>query len=75
MAEPQSQQVIDQMEALGRQGFTIAVCCGPCGSDLFQWSVQVLSPHNEEFERPYLAHSFAHAITIAEVEITRRGWS
>jgi hypothetical protein len=75
MSTEMGERLIDRMEALGRQGFTVSVCCGPSESDLFQWSIQVLSPHNEAFERPYLAQSFAHAITIAEVEITRRGWA
>jgi hypothetical protein len=61
-------------ELLGRAGFTVSVCCGPCGASPFAWTVQVLSLDGREFDRPYAAHSFAHAIEIAVAEIHRRGW-
>ena len=63
-----------QMEQIGRAGFTVSVCCGPCGDSPFAWTVQVLSRDGQEFDRPYAAHSFAHAIEIAVAEIHHRGW-
>jgi hypothetical protein len=69
---------IERMEALGRAGITVSVCCGPCGTLPFRWSVQAtaaVSPgHFEEFEMPYAANSFEHAIEIAELEVVKRGW-
>jgi hypothetical protein len=59
-------------EALGRRGFTISICYGPIGVQAPGWSVQVLAPNGEEFDQPYAAATFAHAIDIAVVEIIRR---
>lgn len=67
-------QPMAQMEALGRAGFTVSVCCGPCGRAPFRWTVQVLAPNGEEFDRPFAANDFAHAIEIAVIEIQKRGW-
>jgi hypothetical protein len=64
-----------RMEALGQAGFTVSVCCGPCGSAAFRWTVQVLSRAGDEFARPFAAESFAHAIEIADLEIAERGWN
>jgi hypothetical protein len=71
----------ERMEALGRRGFIVSICCGPCGCPLTghrrhvpQWTVNVLSPAGHEFDRPFGALSFDHAIEIAETEILRRGW-
>ena len=66
---------IARMEALGRSGFTISVCCGPSGAQPFGWSVQALGPDGFEFEQPFAARSFEHAIEIAETEIAARGWN
>jgi len=66
---------VSQLEALGRAGFTISICCGPCGSEPFGWSVNVLSRDGQEFARPFAAKSFAHAVEIAALEIELRGWS
>jgi hypothetical protein len=65
---------INRMEALGRAGLTISVCCGPCGARPFAWTVHVLSREGREFEEPFLATSFEHAMDIAEVETAQRGW-
>jgi len=66
---------ISRMEALGRAGFVISVCCGPTPTEACAWSVDVLSPATgEAFDRPFAAHTFEHAMDIAEAEVTRRGW-
>lgn len=65
---------LERLEALGRKGFVVSVCCGPIRRE-FGWSVQVLTPTGEEFSVPFMASSFAHAVEIAEVEIVKRGWS
>ena len=69
-----SLDAVARMEALGRLGFTVSVCCGPSGATPFRWSVHVLSPAGLEFDRPFAARSFVQAIAIAEEEIARRGW-
>ena len=66
---------MDRMTALGRAGFTVSICCGPSGADPLRWSVQVLAPNGAEFDRPFAAQNFAHAVEIAEREIQRRGWA
>jgi len=64
-----------KMEALGRSGLIVSVCCGSCGAEPFRWTVQVLSPkHMEEFDKPFAANSFDQAIEIAEIECAARGW-
>lgn len=70
-----SQAAVLAMEALGRAGLVVSICCGPLGDTPFGWSVQVLSRDGQEFDRPFAADSFTHAITIAVTEITRRGWA
>jgi len=62
------------MEALGRAGITVSVCCGPCGSSPFRWTVQALSRDGQEFDQPFAAVDFAHAVEIVEREVQRRGW-
>jgi hypothetical protein len=65
---------IAEMEALGRSGLTISVCCGPSGVESFRWSVNVLSRDGQEFDQPFAALSFEHAIAIAKREIRLRSW-
>ena len=60
--------------ALGEAGLTVSVCCGPSGAEAFRWSVTVLARDGHEFEQPYAARSLPHAIDIAVIEVTRRGW-
>jgi hypothetical protein len=70
----EEREAIARMEKIGRLGLTVSVCCGPSGAAPFGWSVQVLSRTGQEFDRPFAAHSFIHAIAIAELECTARGW-
>ena len=65
---------IERLESLGRSGLTVSVCCGPCGVDAFGWSVTVLNRDGHEFDRPFAAESFDHAVEIAEIEVATRGW-
>jgi hypothetical protein len=65
---------LSRLEALGRAGITISVCCGPCGPAEFRWSVQAMSQDGREFDRPFAANDFAHAVWIAEKEVAERGW-
>jgi hypothetical protein len=62
------------MEELGHAGLTVSVCFGPCGDHLIGWSVDVLNREGQSFERPMAAKSFEHAVAIAIVESTGRGW-
>jgi hypothetical protein len=59
---------------LGELGFIVSICYGPSGSGEPRWTVQVLMPDGEEFDRPFVAHSLTHALEIAMAEITARGW-
>lgn len=70
-----STEAIARMETLGRSGLTISVCCGPSGSMPFRWSVTVMNRRGDEFEQPFAARSFDHAIEIAEIEVAKRGWA
>lgn len=63
-----------RMEAIGRLGITISICCGPCGSHPFRWSVHAMNDRGQEFDVPFAAQSFEHAMEIAETEIVARGW-
>jgi hypothetical protein len=65
---------VQQFEELGRAGFTVSICCGPSGEVAFRWSIDVLAPSGEHFDRPYAASSFEHAVAIAVAEIAARGW-
>lgn len=65
---------VTHLERLGRNGLTVSVCCGPCGAEDFRWSVNVLNRSMEEFDMPFAANSFAHAVEIAEIECRERGW-
>lgn len=70
-----AESALARMESLGREGFTVSVCCGPCGSRVFAWTVSVLSPDGrQEFDQPFAARDFEHAVWIAETEIAARGW-
>jgi hypothetical protein len=64
---------VARMEAFGRAGLTVSVCCGPAAG-VFRWTVQVLSRDGQEFEAPFAADDFVHAIEIAELEVQQRGW-
>lgn len=68
------EDAVARLEALGRAGFTVSLCCGPSGTAPMRWSVQVLSREGQEFARPFAANDFAHAVEIAEREIEQRGW-
>lgn len=74
MPETPDVDPIARLEALGRAGLTVSVCCGPCGTSPFRWTVQVLSIAGQEFDQPFAAHDFTHAIEIAELESRARGW-
>jgi hypothetical protein len=63
-----------RMEALGRDGLIVSVCCGPTETVPFGWSVQLMTRDGEEFERPFAATSFSQAVLIAEIEAVARGW-
>jgi len=65
---------IGYLETLGRAGFIVSICCGPCGAQPFAWSINVMNRAGEEFARPEGALSFTHAVAIALVEIERRQW-
>jgi hypothetical protein len=59
---------LTRWEALARSGFIVSVCCGPCGEERpFRWSVDVLAPDGQEFDQPFAAESFEHAIAIADM--------
>jgi hypothetical protein len=63
-----------RLEALGRAGLTVSVCCGPCGSAPLRWTVLAMSRSGQEFDRPFAAADFPHAVEIAELEAVKRGW-
>jgi hypothetical protein len=65
---------LERMEALGRMGLTVSVCCGPSGDRVFAWSVNVMTARFQAFDRPFTADGFCHAIEIAETECRNRGW-
>lgn len=68
-----SQQVaIDALEDLGRSGYIVSLCFGPCGNLGVQWSVNVL--HIEtglEFEKPFGASRFGDIPMILAIEIPK----
>jgi len=66
---------VAQLEQLGRAGVLVSIACGPCGYLPFAWSVSAMSRDGREFQQPYRADSFAHAVEIAHTEVTRRGWT
>ena len=66
---------VERLEQIGRAGVTVSICCGPSGSSPCRWSVLALSATGEEFDQPFAANDFAHAVAIAELEITKRGWA
>jgi hypothetical protein len=67
-------EALENWEILGRAGLTVSVACGPCGLNPFQWTVQVMNQHFDEFDRPFAAIDFPHAVAIAMVECAKRGW-
>jgi hypothetical protein len=70
------EQALVRMETLGHLGYVVSVCYGPTvtNSSVARWSVLVSAPDGQEFDRPYAAQNFTHAIEIAVIEITRRQW-
>jgi hypothetical protein len=74
---PTSDQItaaVARMEAIGKRGLTISICCGPSDSQIYRWSVDLLSPNGQMFDRPFAAKSFVQCIEIAEAEIAKRRW-
>lgn len=69
-----ARDAIRQLEALGRAGLTISICCGPSGAAACRWSVMVMNRAGEQLDLPVAAQSFTHAVEIAEAEIVTRGW-
>jgi len=65
---------LERWERLGRAGITVSICCGPSGAHPFRWTVQAMSRIGDEFDRPFAANDFAHAVEIAEIECAKRGW-
>jgi hypothetical protein len=65
---------VTKIQRLGARGFIISICYGPGGIRGCQWSVQVLSPKGEAFDRPCWASDFAQVVEIAEQEIIARHW-
>jgi hypothetical protein len=63
-----------RLEVLGQAGLTVSVCVGPSGSHPCRWSVLVRSRDGEEFDQPYAAGGYEHAVWIAEYESEKRGW-
>ena len=66
---------VDRWMKLGADGFCVSVVYGPCGDRGPQFSVDVLTPDGQSFDRPFQALSFDHAVEIAEIEIGKRGWT
>ena len=70
--------VFERLEKLGRAGFTVSIAFGPAfypdGGRKITYSVDVVAPDGEGFERPYVAESFLNAVQIAEQQISERGW-
>lgn len=69
-----SDEIVKRWMALGRAGFTVSICYGPCGTRGHLFSVYVLTPDFRSFDKPFLAQSLDQAIEIAEKEIKERGW-
>lgn len=66
--------LIMRWEHMGKLGFTVSVCFGPCGNLGLLYSVNVLCRNGDQFDEPYGAESFEKALWIAEKEIKDRGW-
>lgn len=72
MAEPG----MERWRRLGAAGLCVSVCYGPGpwpGREMY-WSVDVLGPRRQAFNRPLAAAGFCHALEIAEAEAMKRGW-
>jgi hypothetical protein len=74
----ETQRILDQM---ARAGFCVSLVYGPSGnygpageSREIWWSVNVMNPALEFFERPQLARDFDHAVEIAVVHCRKLGW-
>ena len=63
-----------RIETIGKKGFTVSIAYGQCGNNGLLYSVDVLAPDGQCFDKPYSATSFEQAIDIAETEIKERGW-
>ena len=52
-----------------------SVCFGPRQGEGNMWTVQCYKADTrEEFENPYAANDFLHALMVAETESRDRGW-
>jgi hypothetical protein len=68
-------RLLERWSALGDAGVGVSIMCGPTPQGLM-WSVQCCCvSRGEEFDRPFQARDFAHAIEIAELEARKRGWT
>lgn len=65
---------LEKWEALARAGIAVSICCGPRGATPILWTVTALSSEGAEFDDPFAARDFEHAIEIAELECKERGW-
>lgn len=69
-----SDDLLTRFETLGKQGFVVSIAYGECGNSGLLYSINVLTPSGDSFDKPYGANSFEQAIDIAEAEIKERGW-
>jgi hypothetical protein len=66
----------EAVRMLGNAGVMVSVAFGQCGKFGLSWSVTCMrTATNEEFDRPFIAHSFLQAIAIAVIECRKRGWA
>ena len=64
-----------ELERLGEYGIVTSICYGPMRVRGLQWSVTCLHDGTrEEFDKPFVASSMAHAVGIAYTEAEKRGW-
>ncbi len=66
------EELIRRWETLGRNGVIVSICYGWTRGGL-AFSV-FAAARGQEFEKPFTAHSFKHAVEIAETESFKRGW-
>ncbi len=61
---------------LATHGIVTSVCVGPTkGGDVPRWSVLCYVPDDGlEFDKPFAAKDFPHAMQIAFLECKQRGW-
>lgn len=64
----------ENVELFAKQGLTISFAYGPCGDKGVFWSVDVLTPEGNMFDKPFLANSLEHAVQIAFAECIARQW-